>query len=463
MPIMERKAASIQSTEQMLSGWGNYPVEQCQTFRPATREALCSIVNCGEQSSYIPRGLGRSYGDSSLNRQRGVIINTHFDRFLSFDEQSGVLACEAGVSLATIIQHLLPRGWFLPTTPGTKYVTVGGAIASDVHGKNHHVSGSFGNFVLDLTLLTASGAVLLCSPNEQADIFWATIGGMGLTGVILSARIQLVKVESAYAQVAYRKTKNLDETLDSFAVDHEYRYSVAWIDCLASGSSLGRSVLMLGNDATAADLPAPLARTPLTLPLKRQVAVPFFPPGILLNSWSAKVFNTLYYRNQHNGIAIVDYDTFFYPLDRVLHWNRLYGRRGFVQYQAFFPPETARRGLGELLETIGRFKKASFFAVLKQSGPASRGILSFLSPGYTLALDFPYDEGNLQQLLQELDRVLLKHDGRLYMAKDATTTAEVFAEMYPELRKFAAIKARIDPNNRFASSQARRLGIVEAI
>src|SRR5258708_29759630 len=169
----------------MLSGWGNCPVEQCQTFRPATREALYAIVNRGKQSSYIPRGLGRSYGDSSLNRQRGVIINTHFDRFLSFDEQSGVLACEAGVSLATIIQHFLPRGWFLPTTPGTKYVTVGGAIAADVHGKNHHLSGSFSNFVLDLILLTATGELLLCSPTCSPAIFWATVGGMGLTGIIV--------------------------------------------------------------------------------------------------------------------------------------------------------------------------------------------------------------------------------------------------------------------------------------
>lgn len=453
----------MEAREELLSGWGNYPVEHCHTIRPATLAALHAIVTRGTQPNYIARGLGRAYGDAALNRQRGVIVQTRLDRFLSFDEHSGVLACEAGVSFATIIHYLLPRGWFLPTTPGTKYVTVGGAIAADVHGKNHHLTGSLGNFLLDFTLLTASGALLTCSPQENAEVFAATLGGMGLTGTIISARLQLVRVESAYVQVVYRKTKNLDETLASFATDHEYRYSVAWIDCLTSASSLGRGVLMLGNEASVQDLPEPLAHYPLALPTRRQLSVPFHLPGIVLNPWSAKAFNALYYSCHRQGLAVVDYQTFFYPLDHVLHWNRIYGRRGFVQYQAFFPPETARSGLVEVLEKVSREQQASFLAVLKRSGPASQGLLSFLSPGYTLALDFPCTGPDLRRLLKELDAVLLKHGGRLYLAKDATTTAEAFAAMYPRLPEFMAVKARLDPNNRFVSSQARRLGLVEAL
>ncbi len=449
--------------EELLSGWGNYPVERCYSVRPATLAALTDAVMRGTQPNYIARGLGRAYGDSALNRQRGVIVQTRLDRFLSFDEHSGILECEAGVSFATIIQHLLPRGWFLPTTPGTKYVTVGGAIAADVHGKNHHITGSLGNFLLDFTLLTASGELLTCSPQHNAEVFAATLGGMGLTGIIVSARLQLKRVASAYVHVDYRKTKNLDETLASFAADHEYEYAVAWIDCLASAASLGRGVVMLGNEASTQSLPQPLVAHPLALPQRRQLSVPFYLPKLVLNSWSTKAFNTLYYTRHHQGLAVIDYETFFYPLDHILHWNRIYGRRGFVQYQAFFPSETASDGLVTVLEKVSREKQASFLAVLKRSGPASQGLLSFLSPGYTLALDFPYTGPDLRRLLGELDAVLLKHGGRLYMAKDAMTTDEAFAAMYPRLPEFLAIKQRLDPNNRFASSQARRLGIVEAL
>jgi FAD/FMN-containing dehydrogenase len=447
---------------QRLSGWGHCPVEDCHIVSPTTLAALHEIVTRGPQSTYIARGLGRAYGDAALNNRQGVIEQTRLDRFLSFDEHSGVLECEAGVSFAAIIEHLLPRGWFLPTTPGTKYVTVGGAIAADVHGKNHHHTGSLGNFLLEFTLLTASGNLLTCSPQENADVFAATLGGMGLTGVIISARLRLAPVESAYVQAYYRKTKDLDETLDSVTADHDYRYSVAWIDCLASGRSLGRGVLMLGNDMPANQLPEPLAENPLVLPKKRRLSLPFPLPNFSLNAWTIQAFNTIYYNRYPQGAAVVDYETFFYPLDHILHWNRLYGRRGFVQYQAFFPSSTARHGITAILEKVSRERQASFLAVLKRSGPASQGLLSFLSPGYTLALDLPNTGNNLRQLSKELDRLLLKHGGRLYLAKDAMTTAEAFAAMYPRLPELRVIKARLDPENRFVSSQARRLGIVEA-
>ena len=336
----------------------------------------------------IARGLGRAYGDSSLNRDSGVLLQTRRNCFLSFDARAGIVECEGGVSLAEIIWHLQPRGWFLPTTPGTKFVTVGGAIAADVHGKNHHVDGSFGQHVVDLRLLLADGRVVTCGPTQQSALFWATVGGMGLTGVIVSARVRLIPVETAYYNVTYRRTHDLDETLDSFAAtDRNFRYSVAWIDCLASGRRLGRSVIMSANHALVGDLPRRLATQPLIVPERSVRSVPFFFPSFALNSLSVRAFNALYYAANPSRQTIVDYDTFFYPLDRVLHWNRIYGRRGFVQYQVLFPPETSRRGLVELLEQISRSRRASFLAVLKSSGPASPSPLSYLYPGHTLALD----------------------------------------------------------------------------
>jgi FAD/FMN-containing dehydrogenase len=390
-------------------------------------------------------------------------VQTRFNRFRDFNPQLGILECEAGVSFQEIIETYLPRGWFLPTTPGTKFVTLGGAIAADVHGKNHHVDGSLGNFLVDLRLMTAGGDVLTCSPKQNAELFWATVGGMGLTGCILSARLRLVPVETAYVDVTYKRTADLDQTLECLtATNGDYRYSVAWIDCLASKGSLGRSVLMLANNAPRTALPEPLRGRPLALRGRRRISVPFRCPAALLSYWSVCLFNAAYYASHHDARRLVDYDSFFYPLDHLLNWNRLYGRRGFVQYQALFPPEHSRQGLIRLLEKIVASRRASFLAVLKTTGPADRGLLSYAFPGHTLALDLPHTGEDLQQLVRKLDEVLLAYGGRLYLAKDALTTAEAFRVMYPALAQFRQIKARIDPERRFMSSQARRLCIVEA-
>ena len=379
---------------------------------------------------------------------------------LSFDEKTGVLSCEAGVSLEAIIESMLPRGWFVPTTPGTKFVTVGGAIAADVHGKNHHVDGSFGQFVEALDLMVASGEVVRCSATEDPDLFWATIGGMGLTGVIVSASVRLMRVESAWYDVEYRRYGDLDGVLEGIRdTNAGYRYSVAWIDCLASGRSLGRSVLMLGRDVRAADLPRKLCQRPLHVPSKLGKVVPIDFPSIALNPLSVKAFNAVFYGAHKSKQAFVDYDTYFYPLDGIDGWNRIYGKRGFLQYQALLPPETTRQGLVELLETISRARRASFLAVLKSCGPASQGHLSYLYPGHTLALDFP-NEGDVRGFTETLDEILLRHGGRLYLAKDSVMSAETFASMYPRLDEFRAVKARVDPEQRFVSSQARRVGIV---
>ncbi len=452
---------AIAAARQKLAGWGNCPVELCDVTRPQTREALHDLITRGESGSYIPRGLGRSYGDSALNQNAGVIVQTAFNCFISFDPTTGILHAEAGVSLAEIIDVFLPLGFFPPTTPGTKFVTLGGAIAADVHGKNHHADGSFGNFIIDLQLMLASGEIITCSPTQKTQLFNATIGGMGLTGVILTVRLQLTRVPSAYYDVTFRRTRGLDETLESFtAHDAEYRYSVAWIDCLASGPALGRCVMMLGNSAEPSVLPEAVRRNPYVIPAKRKKSVPFNFPSFALNSLSIKAFNTVYYSANRDGQRIVDYDTFFYPLDGIMQWNRIYGKRGFVQYQALFPPQTARRGLRELLERAAASKKASFLAVLKRSGESSHGMLSYLYPGFTLAMDFANTGESLLKLLREFDQILLKHGGRLYMAKDAATDAGVFAAMYPRLAEFQSVKTQFDPNRRFASSQARRLGIL---
>ncbi len=446
--------------EQNLAGWGRLPVERCHVATPDSLSALRQTLGDSGHSSYIARGLGRAYGDSSLNADRGVVLQTARDRLLGFDEATGILACESGVSLAEVIRCMLPRGWFLPITPGTKFVTVGGAIAADVHGKNHHVDGSFGEHVIDLELLLASGEVLTCSPSQHADIFWATVGGMGLTGVILSARVRLHRVETAYYDVVYRRTRDIDHTLRTFAeTDTSYRYSVAWIDCLQGGSGLGRSVLMLARDAAVSDLPAERRARPLVLPAKHRFSVPCEFPGFALNPWSVKAFNSLYYGLHRDTQKIVDYDTFFYPLDHLLHWNRVYGRRGFVQYQALFPRETSREGLVRLLERLAKSRGASFLAVLKSSGAASSGWLSYLYPGHTLALDLPNNSG-LPKLVRQLDEILLAHGGRLYLAKDAMMTPDAFAQMYPRLAEFQRLKQKLDPDGLFASSQARRVGIV---
>jgi FAD/FMN-containing dehydrogenase len=412
---------------------------------------------------FVARGLGRSYGDSATNAGGGVILQERLDRLIDFDPQAGVLECEAGVSLATIVEHFLPRGFFLPVTPGTKFVTVGGAIAADVHGKNHHVDGTFGRAVESLRLLTANGDVITCSAEQEPEIFWATVGGMGLTGVILSARFRMLPVQSAYINVRYDRAANLDRALELFgSSDATHRYSVAWIDCLSSGASLGRSVLMRGDHVPAADLPGPYRADPLAVSSKRKKKVPFNFPGWALNTQSVRLFNATFYARHGDGDKIVDYDTFFYPLDGVLHWNRIYGKRGFIQYQALIPPEKSRAALVELLEKLSASGMSSFLAVLKATGPANPGMLSFPFPGHTLALDLPNTGESLIRLVASLDAILLRHGGRLYLAKDSVMSRQTFEAMYPELPHFKQVKARLDPGQIFVSSQARRLGITEA-
>ena len=445
-----------------LAGWGRFPVETCRLFRPEKRAGVAAVLASGGQPHYVSRGLGRSYGDAALNRDAGVISHLRLNRFLAFDPETGVLECEAGASVHDILQFALPRGWMLPVTPGTRFVTVGGAIAADVHGKNHHRDGTFARFVDEITLLTPGEGVLRCSATENADVFWATAGGMGLTGPILAARFRLRRVESAWMRVDQVRARDLEGALDGFArADAGYPYSVAWIDCLAGGRSLGRSVLMLGDHAPAAALPRSV-RDPLARPARGRPGVPFALPSAALNRFTVAAFNAAYHATHRDTAGrMVPLDTFFYPLDAVAEWNRLYGRRGFVQFQAAVPTEGGAQALAALLERISRSRRPSFLAVLKRLGAANPGLLSFPIAGYTLALDLPASAG-IREFVHGLNRLALDHGGRVYLAKDAVLDAETFAAMHPRLPEFQAMRRRLDPEGRLSSSLARRVGITPA-
>lgn len=444
---------------QRLSGWGGVAVESCRVARIAARGRVAEMIAQDfPTGQLIGRGLGRAYGDSALLPDGIVTDCTGLDRFIAFDAESGLLTCEAGVSFADIIKVFLPRGWFLPTTPGTKFVTVGGAIAADVHGKNHHRVGSFGNFVEWIDLLVADGSVVRCSRSAEPELFFATLGGMGLTGLILAAAFRLVKVETASVRVRYRKTPDLMATLAAFeAGDAGCEHSVAWIDCMAGGAALGRSVVMQGSPATRAEVAS--RGDPLQLPVRRAKAVPFTPPLSLLSPLTVKAFNAAFYGLHADTEKLVDIESFFYPLDAIHHWNRLYGPRGFVQYQAFFPRAESVVGLPRLLDAVVRSGAASFLAVLKSCGAADGGLLSYLEPGHTLALDIPYHPRSVPDLCRRLDRILLDHSGRLYLAKDSLMSAETFRAMYPRMDEFLTVKRRVDPAGRFVSAQARRVGL----
>jgi FAD/FMN-containing dehydrogenase len=446
----------MNSIRKTIAGWGRFPRAECELFRPEKQRELQSLTQ--ERSTLLARGLGRSYGDAALN-ESATILQERFNHFLKFDDATGILECEGGVSLAEIIDVFLPRGWFLPVSPGTKFVTVGGALACDIHGKNHHAVGAFSNFVEAFDLLVASGETLRCSHTENAAAFWATVGGMGLTGIITRAQLRLLQVQSAYIKVETERLENLNATLSRFESDENYQYSVAWIDCLATGNSLGRAVLMRGHHAAPHELSTPGAQSaPLESPSKRSKIVPLDFPDFALNPFSVKAFNAAYYAAHPTKTSIVDFDSFFYPLDTIENWNRIYGARGFIQYQVALPRETSRAGLTQLLEKISSSGHASFLAVLKTFGKANAAPLSFPFAGHTLALDIPMTD-DLPNFVRELDAITLKNNGRVYLAKDALLSPENFRKMYPRYEEWRAVKTQLDPDEKFTSAFSRRLEI----
>ena len=435
----------------LLEGWGRYPKLEAQVLLPLTiGQCAPRLRDAAAGGPLIARGLGRAYGDSALAAQ--VMATRQLDHFQSFDPATGLVRCAAGLPLDTLLRTFVPQGWFPPVTPGTRFVTVGGAVASDVHGKNHHLDGTFSGHVRELEILLGNGERVVASPSENAELFHATCGGMGLTGVILAATVQLKAVRSSDVIETTIKTPNLETTLEAFELHRDSTYSVAWIDCLARGASLGRSLLMLGEHAPDGAL---AVRTGGALPVPAD-----FPAG-LLNRASIQAFNALYYNRMWRRRATrrIPFEPFFYPLDALKGWNRLYGKAGFVQYQFVLPKQAGVAALREVLAAIAGSGRGSFLAVLKTFGPANANYLSFPIEGYTLALDFKVDPA-VFALLDLLDRIVLRHGGRLYLAKDARMSADTFKRSYPRWQEFEQVRARWHAHGHFASLQSRRLGLL---
>ena len=438
-----------------LSGWGRYPALDCRTATLRRSGDLRGLI--AADGTLIARGNGRSYGDAALNP--GMTLSMlGMDRMQAFDPATGLLTCEAGASLADILEVFVPLGWFPPVVPGTKFVTVGGMIAADVHGKNHHCDGSFGAHVESLVLVTADGEAHECSRARNAALFRATLGGMGLTGVILSARFRLKPVETAFVMSETLAARDLDETMASLEASGGWPFSVAWIDCQARGRKLGRALVTRGEFMKRGALPPRLARAPLRPGAAARLAVPFDPPPLLFNRVSVAVFNEFYYRRGalRAGARPVHFDPFFFPLDGIEAWNRLYGRSGFVQYQCALPRNESEARLTALLERAAAAGRGSFLAVLKLLGPAGEGPMSFPLEGYTLALDFPMREGVLG-LLDSFDEIVHEGGGRVYLAKDARCTAERIRQGYPRLDDFRS--ARAGASFKFASALSTRLSL----
>ncbi|MGD9975672.1 MAG: FAD-binding protein [Desulfatirhabdiaceae bacterium] len=430
-----------------VSGWGRYPVIHADINDVETVSRIAGLVT--RPGHAIAHGNGRSYGDSAL--QSHIIRTIRLNKILDFEPDSGVVTCESGILLSELIDVFLPRGYFLTITPGTRWITVGGAIASDVHGKNHHVSGCFSQCVIHMDVMLADGNIIRCGKHINRELFLATCGGMGLTGVILQAKIRLRRVNSSRMIQRIIPCHDLDTVFAGFEDHRQASYSVAWIDCLANGASLGRSILLTGEHADDGQL----AMAP-----DRSLSVPVTPPGFFLNQTSVKLFNRFYYSRQkaNSGESIVSLNPFFYPLDRIANWNRMYGRSGFTQYQCVIPKSNGPAAMQAILTRIAASGMASFLAVLKLLGPQNDNYLSFPLEGYTLALDFKIQKP-VFTLLDELDNLVLEHGGRLYLAKDVRMTASMFAAGYPGLAAFRRLREDHDLSSRFCSRQSIRLGI----
>lgn len=414
-----------------------------------------AVRTAGERG-LIARGLGRSYGDAAQNGGGLVLEQTARAGVLDFDEEAGLITVESGMSFDHLLRTYLPQGWFVPVTPGTRQVTVGGAIGADIHGKNHHVAGTFGKHVRGMDLLTADGEIRTLSPED--DLFWATVGGMGLTGIVLRATIELTRVETAWCSVDTRRCAGLDELFEAMADDASHDYSVAWVDCLARGDSLGRSVLTRGRFARLDELPEKRSKDPLAYNPRVLLAAPPFVPGGLLNKYSVAAFNELWFRRApvlREG-ELQSVTTFFHPLDGVADWNRVYGGGGFLQYQIVVP-EGAEDTVRACIAAFSDAGAASFLAVLKRFGPQNAAHLSFPMSGWSLALDVPASMSELGQLLDRLDDLVVATGGRGCLAKDSRMTPETFRAMYPRHAQWADVRDAVDPNHVFTSDLARRL------
>lgn len=440
----------------VLTGWGRYPRFPSQVVEPTDYGAaqLLTPLHAG----LIARGAGRAYGDAAIGEQ--VTLSTvGFDRIRSFDARTGLMRAEAGVVLADIIDVAMARGHFPPVVAGTQFVTLGGMIAADVHGKNHHRDGGFGDHVEGITLLLPDGSIVHCTAHQNAALLAATIGGMGLTGTILDATFRLRPIECGWMRQMTLVANNIGAALDILHQHRDASYSVAWVDCLARDSALGRSLIFTAEHASRGEVQA-LGLDPFPARARARLSVPIDCPQILLSRMSVALFNELYFRVSAGKAELrrlVPWESFFFPLDGIGAWNRIYGREGFLQYQCVVPPSAAHETLSGVLDRLSRFGSASFLSVLKQLG-AAHGDLSFPMDGYTLALDLPLRDG-VFKLLDELDKLVVAAGGRLYLAKDARQSRATFDRTYPGLERFRALRRTIPGSKRVVSRLSLRLGI----
>jgi decaprenylphospho-beta-D-ribofuranose 2-oxidase len=445
----------------LLTGWGRTAPTAARVVSVRDDADVKSALAEPAPRGVIARGLGRSYGDAAQNAGGVVLDMTGATSPVVLDASTGLVTASGGTSLDAVLRELLPRGWFVPVTPGTRHVTIGGAVAADIHGKNHHVDGSWMDHVTSLTLALPGGETRVVSPAQAPAVFWATAGGVGLTGVVTSCTFRAIPVETSRMVVDTTRLADLDAVLAAMAdIDERYRYTVAWLDILASGRSLGRSVL------TAADH-APLAavggspESARAFDPRPRLGTPPVVPGGLLNRASIRAFNEMWFRKGpvRRRDQVQSITAFFHPLDMVRDWNRLYGRRGFVQWQ-FVVPDAATDTLRKVIERLSAAGAPSFLTVLKRFGPGNPGPLSFPAPGWTLALDIPAATRGLAEVLDGLDRLVVDAGGRVYLAKDSRVAPELVAIMYPRLAEWQQVQAALDPDRELQSDLGRRLGLV---
>lgn len=408
---------------QKVTNWGNYPIVEKEMRSEDSFQKIKEFVLT--HNEVIARGNGRCYGDASLGEY--IFSTKKLNKFISFDRLNGIIECESGVLLSDVLEIAVPQGYFLYITPGTKFVSVGGAIASDVHGKNHHSEGCFSEYVIEFKLMIENGDIITCSREENSEKFWSTIGGMGLTGIILTAKFRLKNIQTAYIRQESIKAENLDEIFRLFEESESWTYNVAWIDCLQKGKNIGRSILMRGEHAFQHELPQKFRDQPLRLKKKFEPKVPFYFPGFVLNAFTVKIFNYFYFKKQSKKeiTDFIDYETFFYPLDFVKDWNRIYGKSGFIQYQMMIPKEKGKEGMRKILETIANSGNGSFLAVLKLYGKENpQAYNSFPFEGYSLALDFKVNS-KLRKLIDRLDDIVEEYHGKIYLTKDSMSRSSL--------------------------------------
>lgn len=434
-----------------LAGWGRVRRARSLAARAERTGDIAAALSEDWPGGLSIYGSGRSYGDSALNANGHSCLTARLNRILGFDEASGIVEVEPGVTFRQLMDVFLPKGWLVPVTPGTSFATIGGAVAHDVHGKNHERDGSFGQHVTEIDLMTSDGSLRTLGPRSRPAWFRATVGGCGLTGIMTRIAFRMSRVPSGHVRVTKQRLDNLDSFLEALEAARDASYSVGWIDALAQGSELGRGIL---ESAEAATEERPVARS------KQETSVPFELPLSLVNPMSVKAFNALYFHSasKEGSTAVRSYGSFLYPLDGIGGWNRIYGKRGFHQFQCVVPYQGGADALRRLLETISSCGAPSFLTVLKRLGPGRAGYLSFPMEGYTLAVDFP-NSPTTESLYRALVHLTLDHGGRVYLAKDALLWPEAFMQMYPELDEFRQVIAELDPSARLQSDMARRLQV----